>query len=457
MNKGIAFVCFLLITIPALAQRQFITLWDTRVAAKTGEKQIEYLWVQEKKGKVEKFDIYWEKNDNPAIKGKASLKPDDRLINLPEPGLYKLVYNIPESEDDVMKKSWGAYKINRWTGENDKSPYDPPSNFFTLVTDAPKLIDVLYWSTPKEGKNLEALRITAAHFFYGCSNLDISASDRIKVGAYAQGMFSGCKKLKGNYYFKFWELVSLEDCREMFAGCEQFTDAPIEYWDMSKLRRADFMFKNCINFNRPIGYWNVQELVYMRGMFHGAKRFNQNLSGWNMYAFIKKTLERESTTQYYLDKNKRMPYTYLFDTVNNMPTSYMPHISDEYTSSVVARDMCVETLFAIRKNYNDNCKSVEEYLKSYYDALASGSGQGEREYKKSVFSYADYAITNLKSLQMEMEKCSVFNKLFTAYAKEIPEKISEIEQFKTRFGQESKVNLFNALILGFENAVKNYQ
>ncbi|MFY8127726.1 MAG: BspA family leucine-rich repeat surface protein [Chitinophagaceae bacterium] len=457
MKKNVLTIALLLLScIYINAQRQFITLWDTRIEAKTNSTQIEYIWIQEKYNKRDKFDIYWEKYDNPNVKGKASLKPDERIINLPEPGIYKLIYKIPEIEDDVMRKDWQKYNFERWIPSKESfSGVYRQSSFENVKDDASKLIDVLYWNTIVEGKNWVGLSITAAHFFYKCDNLDISAEDKIEISTNATGMFEGCKKLRGNYYFKNWK-VYIQYGNNMFKDCEQFTDAPIEYWDMSNLMLAEDMFKGCTKFNRPIGYWNTEKLVFMPGMFHGAKSFNQNLSGWNMYAFLKKTMNRESQNQYYLDKNKRIPYTYMFDTVNTMPDSYMPHINDNYTVSIVAKDLCVETLLAIRKNYSDNCKSVEKYLKMYNDAVASSSAAGEKEYKKNVFSYSDYAITNLKALQMEMEKCSVFNKLFTTYAKEIPDKIKEIEQFKTNFASSTKVNLFKILIAGFEGAVANY-
>jgi len=108
--------------------------------------------------------------------------------------------------------------------------------------------DILSWG----GLNLGNL----GGYFYGCSNLTISASDILNT---------------------------LENTTMLnaFNGCASLTTVPsMDSWDISNVTTTQTMFYGCTLFNQYIGSWNVSGIANMVYMFGSASAFNQNISGW---------------------------------------------------------------------------------------------------------------------------------------------------------------------------------
>lgn len=92
--------------------------------------------------------------------------------------------------------------------------------------------------------------------FYGCTNLEVIATDPP-------------------------DLTYVTDMSYMFAGADVFNQ-PIGNWDTSKVTDISYMFAGADNFNQDISGWNTVEVTTMEGMFSAAEDFNQPLNSWDV-------------------------------------------------------------------------------------------------------------------------------------------------------------------------------
>lgn len=148
--------------------------------------------------------------------------------------------------------------------------------------------------------------------FYGCSNMQITATDSPNLllsgsgsSTSLQQIFFNCTALTGNSYMNNWDVsnvtnlvfafsntafnadISNWDVSNMitfsrcFQGCSNFNQ-DISSWDMSSVTDASFMFYYATSFNQPIGSWNLTSATNIYQMLLGASSFNQNIGGWSL-------------------------------------------------------------------------------------------------------------------------------------------------------------------------------
>jgi len=148
--------------------------------------------------------------------------------------------------------------------------------------------------------------------FYGCSNMQITATDSPNLllsgsgsSTSLQQIFFNCTALTGNSYMNNWDVsnvtnlvfafsntafnadISNWDVSNMitfsrcFQGCSNFNQ-DISSWDMSSVTDASFMFYYATSFNQPIGSWNLTSATNIFQMLIGASSFNQNIGGWSL-------------------------------------------------------------------------------------------------------------------------------------------------------------------------------
>jgi len=179
------------------------------------------------------------------------------------------------------------------------------------------------------------------NLFYGCSNLDVVATDSLTLGASnGQDMFNSCPLLGSEGNMNSWDTSSCTNMYRMFANCTGFNqplgnwdtsnvtnmyqmfsreggtmifDQDIGAWDVSSVTNMGFMFgyggtkafnnggspsisgwntssvtnmsymfNSCTGFNQPIGSWDTSKVTNMYRMLYGANSFNQDLGAWDM-------------------------------------------------------------------------------------------------------------------------------------------------------------------------------
>jgi surface protein len=150
---------------------------------------------------------------------------------------------------------------------------------FNNTGDKAKITDVSNWGT---------LNITTNSAFFGCSNLDVSATDApILTSSSLENMFRGCTSLTSPD-FSSWNLSAVSNVRAMFNNCVLF-NSDISMWDMSSITFLggygggfdSGMFTGCTIFNQPIGGWNIAP-TDIRTTFKNCYNFNQDLSNWDI-------------------------------------------------------------------------------------------------------------------------------------------------------------------------------
>jgi len=146
--------------------------------------------------------------------------------------------------------------------------------------DRRKITDISNWGT---------LNITSNWAFYGCNNLDVTATDAPTLTSSSfDNMFRDCTLLTSPD-FSSWDVSGVTSMIGLFNGCSNF-NGDITTWDVSNVSTFSYnasgfrigMFYNCISFNQDIGGWDVSSSTDLSGMFENCRVFNQDLSNWYM-------------------------------------------------------------------------------------------------------------------------------------------------------------------------------
>ena len=121
---------------------------------------------------------------------------------------------------------------------------------------------------------------TMNHAFYGCTNLNITATDKPNLSNVTNmsGMFY--KNISLNQDIGGWDTSNVTDMSNMFQDAENFNQ-DIGKWDTSNVIDMGDMFSGAASFNQNIGGWDTSNVLHMNGMFDSAVRFNQNIGGWD--------------------------------------------------------------------------------------------------------------------------------------------------------------------------------
>jgi len=177
---------------------------------------------------------------------------------------------------------------------------------FNNAGDDDKIIEISQWGPLKFVSNDNNL-------FYGCSNLELTATDSLTLGASnGQYMFGFCFNLGSEGDMNSWDTSSVTNMANMFYlaldfnqdigswdvgnvenfafmfGAVQGTNAfnnggspSISGWDTSSVTNMSNMFRSCTGFNQPIGYWNISNVTSISSMLFNCYSFNQPIGQWN--------------------------------------------------------------------------------------------------------------------------------------------------------------------------------
>ena len=154
-----------------------------------------------------------------------------------------------------------------------------PTNFRRLNinygTDRQRLTDVKQWGTVAWS--------SMANAFYGCSNLNITATDVPNLNGVTSmsQMFTYCTVLNGPANIGSWDVSNVTIMQSMFESANSFNQL-IGNWDVSNVTIMQSMFQSASAFNQNIGNWNVGNVTNMFQMFALANSFNQNIGNWNV-------------------------------------------------------------------------------------------------------------------------------------------------------------------------------
>jgi len=133
-----------------------------------------------------------------------------------------------------------------------------------------KILDISQWGFSWEFSS-------CAGSFFGCANLDITATDKVYFVGSCSTMFYNCTSLTNVGDADTSQVTSMPD---MFRGASSFNQ-DIGSWDTSSVTNMANLFLSAHAFNQDIGSWDVSNVTTMSYMFYSADAFNQDIGSWN--------------------------------------------------------------------------------------------------------------------------------------------------------------------------------
>jgi surface protein len=127
------------------------------------------------------------------------------------------------------------------------------------------------------------LDITTNGAFYGCTNLNVTATDApLLTSTSLRYMFRDCTSLT-TPNLNSWDTSGVTDMLGMFQGATSF-NGTVAGWDTGSVATTQNMFLGATSFNQAIGVWDMSSNAHVGGMFYrlGVMAFDQNVGGWNI-------------------------------------------------------------------------------------------------------------------------------------------------------------------------------
>ena len=222
-------------------QRTFRSKWDTTLTS-AGSSAANQIKLPLEAGGAYNFTVNWGDGTNNTI---TSWNQAEVTHTYSSGGVYSININ-------------GT--INGWSFNNDG--------------DRLKLLDIEQWDVLRLGN--------AGSYFYGCSNLVITADDLLNITGITTmyQAFRSCSSISEIQRMNEWDTSSVTNMRYMFDGASSFNQS-IGAWNTSKVTNMYAMFDGASSFNQNISSWDVSSVTNMLAMFWGAGSFNQPIGSWN--------------------------------------------------------------------------------------------------------------------------------------------------------------------------------
>ena len=167
---------------------------------------------------------------------------------------------------------------------------------FNNAGDKLKMLDFKQWGV---------LDLSTHAAFYGCTNLDASATDAPTISTTSfSSMFLSCTNFNGEignwdistvtnlyqcFYNSFtfnkslnsWDVSNVTNFYRTFRGAKSF-DQDLNSWDTSNVETMYQMFYDCSQFNGDIYSWDTTNVENMQQMLYNCDLFDQSLAAWNI-------------------------------------------------------------------------------------------------------------------------------------------------------------------------------
>ena len=233
-NLGSTSITFTILT------NSFLSVWNTTKSGSSGNNQVELAL---ESGGTYNFDVYWGDGTNNTI---TSWNQAQVTHTYDSPGEYTIHIN-------------GT--IIGWS--------------FNNGGDKEKLVEIKRWGDLRLG-NLGG-------YFYGCKNLDITASDILNLTGTTTliNAFHDCNNIDEVEKMNEWDVSSVISMHGMFYYATSFNQ-DISSWDVSSVTTMESMFRWASSFNRNISNWDVSSVTIMELMFYLATSFNQDIGDWDI-------------------------------------------------------------------------------------------------------------------------------------------------------------------------------
>jgi surface protein len=206
---------------------------------------------------------------------------------------------------------------------------------FNNAGDKLKMLDVKQWGV---------LDLSTDAAFYGCINLDASATDAPTVSSTSFfRMFRECSNFNGD--IGNWDISTVTRLDQCFLFCYAF-NKPLNSWDVSNVTVLDAIFYSCISFDQDLNSWDTSNVETMIQTFYNCSQFNGDIYSWDTT-----NVENMSQMFYNCDLFDQSLAAWSIANVSNF-TNFMQNATGLSTSNYDA------TLIAWESNPHDNDISI---------------------------------------------------------------------------------------------------
>ncbi len=141
---------------------------------------------------------------------------------------------------------------------------------FNNAGDRLKMLDVKQWGV---------LDLSTEKSFYGCTNLDASATDAPTVSSTSFfRMFRDCSNFNGA--IGNWDISTVTRLDQCFLSCFTF-NKPLNSWNVSNVTKLDLTFYSCISFDQDLNSWDTSNVESMNQTFYSCSQFNGDIYSWD--------------------------------------------------------------------------------------------------------------------------------------------------------------------------------
>ncbi|QEE16989.2 BspA family leucine-rich repeat surface protein [Promethearchaeum syntrophicum] len=208
----------------------------------------------------------------------GSSNNDQIRLPLEPSGIYNFFVDWGDGSSNTIT-AWNQAEINHTY---------PSQGQYTITING----TIKGWRFNNEGDRLKLLKITqwgnlslgnSGSYFYGCENLNITASDILNLDGTTNlyAMFAGCFTIEEIPNMGLWDVSSVINMVGLFAAAPNFNQ-DIGNWDVSNVTDMRSMFESASSFNQDIGNWDVSGVTNMSYMFFEAEAFNQFIGNWDV-------------------------------------------------------------------------------------------------------------------------------------------------------------------------------
>lgn len=192
---------------------------------------------------------------------------------------YEAVVDWGDGTTSVITSATDVDRIHTYTtpGDYQVKIYGKLTGWaFNNTGDITKIRSVDNWGI------LRFIPAQSGHF-YGCSNLQIAATDIPVLSASCARMFQSCTSLSTAPSMVNWNTSAVTNMSLMFNGATTFNQN-IGNWNTSSVTTFNGMFQDATVFNQDISMWNTTSGKNFGTMFNRAKAFNQDVGSWSIQA-----------------------------------------------------------------------------------------------------------------------------------------------------------------------------
>ena len=141
---------------------------------------------------------------------------------------------------------------------------------FNNAGDKLKMLDI---------KQYGVLDLSTSAAFYGCTNLDASATDAPTISSTSFFMmFRDCTNF--NAAIGNWDISTVTNTNRCFNACTTFNKS-LNTWNVSNVTDMQFMFGTCLSFDQDLNSWDTSNVVKMFGLFFNCQQFNGDIYSWD--------------------------------------------------------------------------------------------------------------------------------------------------------------------------------